>query len=242
MASCDAPAQEAWHALILDWNSASKALREIRSSGTQYLRDQANGRILGAKVRHALKGTNFLASIGRLNHKVPNGVFWDTCIAFVADATLCQKNDLPVQMCVTACMKALSVWVTFLAYDEKKHVGLDASLRDIYSKKNPVFKAQWTRFLRSMVTWVRLAMPDEAQRTSFGRTISVDWSVIQSKLNAAELEVVKEAAELQKEKVTAFYKNATARTARGGRVVPGRLGSELRDAELLAMRGVLAGL
>jgi hypothetical protein len=141
-------------------------------------------------------------------------------------------------------MKALSVFVTFLVYDPKKHIGLDGSLRDIYSKKYPAFKAQWTRLLRSMVTWVRLAIPGEAEWTSFVRTISpaVDWNAIRGKLEAAELQVEKEGVAALETNAAARAPVAVRKTARGGRLVPGRLGSELRDAELLAMRGLLAGL
>jgi hypothetical protein len=213
----------AWWAMLEEYKRATTEFDKIYNSWTQHNRNTFKGRLFMGNLRH---------TVGKTDR-----VFYDAVHDFINNADMCNRHVIKKSTYVAFCIKALSVFVTFLVYNPKKHTGLDGSIRDIYSNKYPQFRAQWTRLLRSMVTWVRKAYPEEADWVNFLNSTPwksyntespVDWNGMLRLLEAAE-------AELKKAR-------PPTRTARGGRFVPQKLTSELRDAELLVMRDVLAWL
>lgn len=242
------PLRAPWDTLSRDFVSAWKAYLTIRKSPKQLARDVLAGRDFFGYARDMQK--NYKS--GKFMSGALRGIVFGASGEFFATGTRLMKmikgeklHGVEMNASRNACVNALTVFVRFLALDDlKRATGFDSSVRDIYNKNYLAFKQQWTRVLRSMVTFVRLEYKDDGRWRQYLRTktTGVDWENVVAKVTAAEAEVLAD-------DVAALYENAVARTpvpvsktAGGKRLVSRTLTSKLNDAELLAMRGLLVML
>lgn len=251
--------QTDYQALYGEFNETWALYKRLSDTFGQYARDVGNARLFKARMISARKNP-----LGLLTLTMDQGEFYGAGEEFLKQLKeVDNKGGRDARAYVPPCLKALTCFVKFLAWDKgARFKGLDDSVRDIYNNRNLGFKESWTRVLRKMVRWVRVVYPDDVTWNKYLETSTekVNWPDILQKLAAAEQEVAAERGRViaegeeketkrqaERDRLTAVAagtsaktKPAASKTKEQRRRMPGRLSSELASPYALErMRGLL---